>query len=449
MNDPGRPLQRSRREFLAAAGITGAALAAGQTAALAAAQPQRRPRVAAIYTVFTHRSHAHVILEKFLRTYLFNGRRTQPSCDVVSFYADQTAAQGDMTQEVAKQFKVPVFKTIAEALTLGGRELAVDAVLSIGEHGNYPVNKLGQREYPRKRFFDEIVAVMQRSRRFVPLFNDMHLSYRWDWAREMYDTAVKHRIPFLAGSSVPLAQRRPALELRAGAAIEEAVSIHGGPVESYDFHGLEVLQSLVEFRKGGETGVSHVEFLTGDALWNAARAKRWSLPLAEAAMAAELGKPPGDLRQPLKGEGKALPHGILLTYRDGFRAMMLKVGASATRWNFACKLAGEQQPRATSFYVGPWNNRCLFMALSHAIMHHFVERAAPYPVERTLLTTGVLEAAMRSRAQNGERLATPQLHITYAPRDFTAVREMGGSWKVLTPETQELKGITPLGALDR
>ena len=112
--------------------------------------------------------------------------------------------------------------------------------------------------YPRKRFFDEAVAVMKQSQRFVPIFNDKHLSYRWDWAREMYDTAKRHQIPFLAGSSVPLAQRRPALDLPNDLAMEEAVSIHGGPLESYDFHGLEVLQSMVEHRKGGETGIRSV-----------------------------------------------------------------------------------------------------------------------------------------------------------------------------------------------
>ncbi len=345
-----------------------------------------------------------------------------------------------MTDEVARQFKIPVFRTIAEALTLGGKDLAVDAVLSIGEHGRYPTNKLGQVEYPRKRFFDEATAVMQRANRFVPLFNDKHLSYRWDWAREMYDFGQKHRMPFMAGSSVPLAQRRPELELPAGTVIEEAVSIHGGPVESYDFHGLEVLQSLVEFRKGGETGVSSVEFLAGADLFKAAQNGRWSRRLADAAMAAELGKKARPLEEISKG---VRPHGILITYRDGLRATMLKIGASSTRWNFACKLARDDRIHATAFHVGPWNNRCLFMALSHAIQHHFTQRASPYPVERTLLTTGLTEAGVRSRAE-GRRLDTPHLNIAYEPRDFRAFREMGASWKIMEGRPEQ-KGINPTG----
>jgi len=428
-----------RRQFLAHASLlAGVPLL---NAERLPADEARRPRVAAIYTSFYHRSHAHVILEKFLRPYLFSGKRVVSPVDIVSIYADQRAEQGDMTDDVARQYRIPIYKTIAGALTLGGKNLAVDAVLSIGEHGEYPINKFGQREYPRKRFFDEIVAEMRRSERFVPLFNDKHLSYRWDWSREMYDTCQKHAIPFMAGSSVPLAQRRPEMEIPAGAALEEAVSVHGGPFESYDFHGLEVLQSIVESRKGGETGVTSVEFLGGAALWDAARQGRWSTRLAEAALAVEFGKNLPDYRRPFQD---VEPHGILITYRDGFKGMVLKVGYSAPRWLFACKTVNDDRIRATGFYVGPWRNRCLFMALSNAIQQHFVQRRSPYPVERTLLTTGMLEAAVRSRAQK-EPIQTAHLNIAYEPRDFRAYRETGESWRTLTEKTPELMGITPIG----
>jgi hypothetical protein len=276
------------------------------------------------------------------------------------------------------------------------------------------------------------------------VFNDKHLSYRWDWAKEMADTAAKLGIPFLAGSSVPLAQRIPPFALPADAAVGEAVSIHGGGVESYDFHALEVLQSIVEFRKGGETGVASVEFLAGEALWKAAADGRWSVPLAEAAMAVELGRKAGTLKQ-VAGEGKAEPHGVLLTYKDGLRACVLKVGRSSTRWNFACTLKGDPEPRATRFYVGPWQNRNLFKALSHAIQHHFRTGQPPYPVERTLLVSGVLDAAMHSRAKAGEVLKTPHLGFGYPARDFTAMREMGASWKIVTEATPEPRGIDRTG----
>ncbi|MDP6444128.1 MAG: hypothetical protein QF805_10095, partial [Pirellulaceae bacterium] len=440
MQPSSQPSPRAtRRDFL---GATAAGASLFALPHIAGAAPMnKRPRVAAVFTVFTYRSHGHVILENFLEKYLFNGKLTDPGVDVVSFYADQLPG-GDMSRDVGRKYKVPMFKTIREALCVGGDKLAVDAVLSIGEHGDYPTNALGQREYPRKRFFDEIVAVMRDAKRFVPLFNDKHLSYRWDEAKAMYDEARRLGIPLMAGSSVPLAQRRPPLGLPAGAEMAEAVSVHGGPLESYDFHALEVLQSIVESRQGGETGVSRVEFLQGDAVWQAARGGRWSLDLAQAAMNRER----GDLKTltTIPGEQEHAPHALLLTFKDGLRATILKVGRSDIRWNFACRLNGDAKIHSTAYYVGPWHNRNLFKALSHAIQHHFIHGKAPYPVERTLLVTGVLEAAMRAR-QAGEPVATPELEFDYAPIDFTAMREMGESWKIITEKTPQPPGVNPLG----
>ncbi len=405
-----------------------------------AGESRRRPRVGVIYTMNYHRSHAHVIMENFLTPYLFNGVLTTPPVDVVSVFADQIStapARPDLTDAMCRQFRIPRFNTIREALTLGGNRLAVDAVLCIGEHGDYPLDRFGVREYPRKRLFDEIVRVMRDSDRFVPLFNDKHLSYRWDWAREMVDTCQRHRIPFMAGSSVPLSQRRPEMSLPANAVIREAVSIHGGPFEIYDFHGLEVLQAFLESRRGGETGVARVEFLPREELFRAAQQGRWSLELARAAMGVEFGNAIPDITRPING---VEPWGILLDYADGTKGVVLKIGVNGTRWNFACRIDGEREPRVTSHDVGPWRNRCLFMALSHAIQHFFVTGQAPYPVERTLLTTGALEAAVRSKAA-AERMDTPHLAIRYQPRDFSAMRERGASWRILTPTTPETEAF--------
>ncbi|HAM70080.1 MAG TPA: hypothetical protein DCM86_00360 [Verrucomicrobiales bacterium] len=433
----------SRRSFLGVAGSGLAALALRPGDAAAAG---KRLRIAAVTTEYSYRSHAHVLLENFLEPYLFNGRRVDPGMDVVSLYVDQTPAN-ELSGLISAKYHIPIHKSIDAALCCGGDRLAVDAVLSIGEHGKYPTNAKAQIEYPRKRFFDEIIAVFRRSGRGVPLFNDKHLSYRWAWAREMYDTAREMGVPFMAGSSVPLAQRIPPLELPSGCRVEEAVSIHGGVVESYDIHALEVLQSMVEGRKGGETGVARVQFLEREALWQAAREGRWSPELAASALAA---KPiPGlpDPRELMRPEG-ALPggqpfvsHGILVTYRDGTRGTMLAAGITGIRWYFACRLRGERAPRATSFYVGPWQNRNLFKALAHAVQDHFRNRRAPYPVERTLMTTGILDAAMDSRIHGGRVEETPQLLFSYRPRDYRAMREMGASWARITEDRPEPKGI--------
>ncbi len=422
----------SRRSFLAAS--AGAVLAPNVWSADAPAV--RRPRVAAIYTVFRHRSHAQNILENFLQPYLFNGEIVDPRMDVVSFFADQRVPEIDRTDEVARKFKIPVHKTIRDALTLGGKNLACDAVLLIGEHGEYPVNKLGQTEYPRKRMFDEIVAVLRESNRFVPVFNDKHLSYRWDWSKEMYDTARKYRIPFMAGSSVPLAQRVPALELPMEPEIEDIVSIHAGSVEGYDFHAFEVLQSLIEGRKGGETGISSVEFLTGDAMWKAGEAGRWPLALARSAMSAEFGANVPNLREVIGKEKPVDSHVVLITYKDGLKGTVVKIGQNSGRWNVAVKLKNEAQPRVAKFFPGPWGNRNLFMGLSHAIQSFFRTGEEPYPVERTLFASGVCDALMQARAE-GKVKNTPHLEMRYAAKDFRAFRENGASWKIVEKRVED------------
>ena len=179
----------------------------------------------------------------------------------------------------------------------------------------------------------------------------------------------------------------------------------------------------------------------------AASAGRWSRELARAAMQAEvsMSEQPRGLN---KTNGPAAPdmepsHGLLLTYRDGLRATVLKVGSSANRWNFACRLKGDPKIQATAIFNGPWGNRNFFKALSHSAQHFFRERRTPYPVERTLLASGVLDAAMWSRELNGQRICTPNLEWSYSPTDFSAFRESGASWRVLTRDTPEGKTFDP------
>jgi hypothetical protein len=430
-------LRLHRREWLAAAAASTSALAFGQAAKSA------RPKVAAVFTEMRLRSHAFHFLTSLMGKYLFRGQWLDPGVDVVSFYADQFP-DGDMARETSERFKIPLFKTIDEALCLGGKSLAVDAVLLIGEHGRYPHNELGQHMYPRKEFFDQIVAVVERSGRPIPVFNDKHLSYRWDWSKAMYDDAMRLHMPLMAGSSVPLAERRPPIEFPAGAVVEEAVSIHGGGMESYDFHALEVMQSLIEARRGSETGVKQVELLAGDAAVAAMQAGRFSSDLVTAAMHAE--RDAHFTRRPTLPypEEPYVPrHAVLVTYEDGTRGTALTVGSGGDRWNFACRLRGESKPLATAFYSGPWGNWNLFNALSGAVAHFFRTGNSPYPVERTLLVGGILDAAMHSHADGGKPIATPQLEFSYTPQDFSAFRETGESWKVIAPDMPEPRTFQP------
>ena len=58
-----------------------------------------------------------------------------------------------------------------------------------------------------------------------------------------------------------------------------------GGIERYGYHAIELLQSVVERRAGAETGVTTVQTLEGDAVWEAGKAGLWSRDLFEAAIA--------------------------------------------------------------------------------------------------------------------------------------------------------------------
>jgi len=443
----------SRRNWLQTVAGAGAALAAAPHSFIVGAEPAKpRPKIAAIFTELRFRSHAFNILENFFEPYLYNGKLVDPGVDVVAMYADQFPAD-DMARDAAKRLGVPLLPTLEGALCRGGDKLAVDGVLVIGEHGEYPFNDLGQHLYPRKEWFDRSVAVMQAAERFVPYFNDKHFSYRTDWAKEMVATARKHRFPILGGSSVPLASRRPMLELEPGCVIEEALCVHGGAFEVYDFHALEVIQSMVESRRGAETGVARIEFLDGDAARKAADEGRWSRDLFEAAMAAEKGT--DALRQPRPPAGRRpeqindttddpsrLNHAIVVTYSDGLKATALSIGRHSSRWNFSCRLKGESKPTATAFFNSPWGNRGLFKALSHAAQRLFIDGREPFPAERTLLTTCLTDAAVHARAA-GQAIDTPELAIAYTPRPWREFRELGDSWKVITKDVAQPTEFEP------
>ena len=443
----------TRRRFLGeTAAVAGSSLVAssvGRETGFTADDKPQRPKVAALFTHFTAGSHSELILESFLEPYVFNGQRRTSPCDVVSFYIDKFSRKedgesgarvigkgaDDIGRAVAKSYDIPLYATIAEALCRGSSELAVDAVLSIGEYGYRPIGALSDREFPRRRFFSEAVAVMGRSNRVIPVFNDKNFTYRWDWGKEMFDAARQAGIPLMAGSSVPLAERRPALELPLGAPIEELVTIHGGSLEGYDYHGVELLQSLAEGRQGGETGISRVQQLVGDAVWKAADEGRWSVPLAEAALEANY----STRRLAIRELVTTPPRAILIDYADGVRGAALSFGGAG--FCAACRLKGEQTPRAASFYAGPWGSRGLFPALAHAIQRFFVTKVPPYPAERTLLAGGAVDAAMHSYQQGGVPIQTTNLQFGYPSVDWSAVREMGLTWQQAPPGTPPPVGL--------
>jgi len=393
----------NRRSFLAAG--------AGGVLARAASPPAKT--VAAIVTEYRYYSHADVIVGRILEGYSPNNQRVEPRTRIVSMYTDQIAPK-DMSRDLAAKHGFRIFPTVAEALTLGSGKLAVDAVLLVGEHGDYPTNEKGQKLYPRFELFQRIIDVYKRSGRVAPLFCDKHLSYSWDKARMMYRQAREMRIPFMAGSSIPVTVRMPELELPLDSRLDHAVAVGYGGLDAYGFHTLETLQCMVERRAGGEKGVAAVETLEGDAVWKWRDGQdgRWSGPLLEAALSRAAKATPGLPERNVKS-----PVVFLVEYRDGFRAAVYMLNGHVQNFLFAATLAGRSEPVSTNFGLRDGRPLPHFDGLVHSIEELFVTAKPVYPVERTLLTTGILAFALESRQQR-RRLATSELDIVYrAPRN--------------------------------
>src|SRR3954454_19924903 len=102
-------------------------LASSALAAFAAA-PDQPKRIAAIITEYRLGSHADVIVGKYLEGFNQDKQPPYPRSKVVSMFTEQVPKQ-DMSREMAKKYNVPIFRTTADALTLGGDKLAVDGVL--------------------------------------------------------------------------------------------------------------------------------------------------------------------------------------------------------------------------------------------------------------------------------------------------------------------------------
>ncbi|APW59672.1 hypothetical protein [Paludisphaera borealis] len=421
----------TRRSAVAAMAV--GTIGAGRTreAAVEQPKPKSRPRIAAVVTEYRKGSHGQGIIDRLMDGYGWQGGWHHPAVDVVSMYVDQRP-KGDLTDErLARHPGLKVYPTIAEALTRGTDSLAVDGVMLIGEHGTYPRDAKGHRLYPRYPFFQQIVEVYRKTGKTAPVFNDKHLSWNWEWCRSMVDQARELDFPFLAGSSLPITWRIPEVEAPLDAKIEEGVCIGYGGVDSYDFHGLESLQCMVERRKGGETGVSAVEAFRGDAVWKflaekSDGSKTRTRELFDACLCRSF-----RLSSPLPGYGNAFPDTSQLpalvrdpilyriTYNDGLIGNLFMMSGLVYDFTVAIRLEGGSTLSTQLNLPGLAPGQTLpnfFSPLAYYCESMFLTGKTPYPVERTLLTSGVLCTAVDLLASGQTRLDTPHLRtIAYQP----------------------------------
>jgi hypothetical protein len=114
------------------------------------------------------------------------------------------------------------------------------------------------------------------------------------------------------------------------------------------------------------------------------------------------------------GELKRLvpePVAYLIEYRDGLRATMLNLRGALQDFNFAARVT-DHGVISAQFLLTPEPNVTYSACLMNKVAEMFLTGRAPYPIERTLLTSGITEACHHS---DGKRLETPQLAVTYKP----------------------------------
>lgn len=412
-------MNMDRRNFLATVGTT-AALSA--TPSTGAEKPPAKPRIAFLGTVIRKHSHAQHFLDRHTHGYTWNGGWQTPRIDVASVYVDQFP-KDDLAKERIARHQLKQYSTIAEALTLGGEKLAVDGVVIIAEHGDYPKNEKGQKLYPRYDWFKQVVKVFEDSGRSVPVFNDKHLSTDWDECVEMVGDSKRLKFPLMAGSSLPVTRRMPVFNLPPGAPLKESVCVAYGGIDSYDFHALETAQCISELRRGGEKGISSVHALRDERLWKrldeedcgstrklivSALTRSHNLPTKD-------GFPTGPVTYDWARATFPTAIGYLIEHVDGFRTTILLT--NIRDFNYAGMLRSGEI-RSCQMYLPMPNHGSTTADFFNPLVNHIesmmIREKASYPVERTLLTSGMVIGGVESLHAGEVPYATPEMKVSYS-----------------------------------
>ncbi len=360
-------------------------------------------------------SHADVIGTKLFVGMPTDDGMIKPKVKIVSMYLEQRGPR-DIGERIAAMNGVKIWPTVADALTLGGNKLAVDGVVYVGEHGDYPYNRLHQKMYPRMNYLEQIFRVFDASGRSVPLFSDKALSYSWLDSMWIYHRAKELNVPVMAGSSAPYWWRSPNLVHPIGTKITDAVAIGYASLDAYGFHVVEILQCMLERRKGGETGVTRVEGLMGKDVWDALDSGKISQELVDTACNTIKNKAAGSMRNLVKN-----PSAVIVHYKDGTRGACLMLDEYVNEgWAYAAKT--DSGTVATEFVYD--QTTAVYAAFSYLdlnIQKLMVTGKPPVPIERNLLTSCVIDMAIRSVNEKKVK-ETPLLNISYNVEGYEPIR---------------------------
>ena len=244
----------------------------------------------------------------------------------------------------------------------------------------------------------------------------------------MVDISRELDFAFLAGSSVPVTPRLPSIDMPLGVEIEEALCLAVGGMDGYDIHALEGLQCMVERRRGGETGAASIHGLKGDPVYQAMNAGSWQAggwdpELFQACLCRSHSLTPhrkgfNHVLPSMEDVPRLIPERTPVAYRfeylDGLKGTILLMEGLVMDFTFAARLKGGEVI-STQMFLPPREVCNFFNPQCHHVEQMFLTGKAGYPVERTLLTTGLTAAGVESVWQGQKRLETPHLNIRYQP----------------------------------
>jgi hypothetical protein len=413
----------TRRGFTGAL-LSGAVAAATGRSAGAWAN-SRRPRIAFLGTVVFQHSHAQHFLDRFAMGQSWRGQWEAPRLDVAGIFLDQVR-DDDLGKARIKKYGLASYPTIEETLTLGGEKLAVDGVVIIGEHGDYPQTAKGQTRYPRYEWFKKVVDVFEDSGRSVPVFNDKHLSTDWAECQEMVDDSRRLSFPFYAGSSLPVTWRLPSIDMPFDVPLSESVCVAYGGIDSYDFHALETAQCMSERRRGGEVGIRSVLTLSGEAMYEHLATRETTAKLFVSALCrshnlpVDGGYPSAPVSLAWARDMLPSTTGSFIEHRDGFHTAIFLTGIQD--FNYAGMRADTGEIVSCQMMLPmPGHGAStadFFNPLSRHVEDMVLTGETTYPIDRTLLTSGMVIGGVDSIAAGNTRVETPQMEVRYqGPRE--------------------------------
>ena len=415
-------MRTNRRAFLTRVSTLAAASLAAPLRFVPAADAAARPKIAFLGTEVRKHSHAQHFLDRLALGYGWRGAWRNPRVEIASVYLDQFP-KGDLGRDRIERYGLRQADSISEALTLGTGKLAVDGVVIIAEHGDYPRNEKGQKLYPRYEWFQECVKVFEAGSRAVPVFNDKHLSTTWERCAAMVADSKRLGFPFLAGSSLPVTRRMPAIDMPHGAPLSESVCVAYGGVDSYDIHALETAQCMSERRRGGEVGIRSVHALRGGGLW-----ARLAQPEHETTRRLMVSALTRSHNLPVEGgyytgritfewARRTFPEalGYFIEHRDGFRTTMFLV--EIRDFNYAGLRSDTGEIISCQMYLPMPMHGSSTADFFHPLVRHIEDMIlmgeVPYPVERTLLTSGMTLAGVESLHRGQVPVETPEMGVRY------------------------------------